>query len=212
IEQSESKVVFALVATEETLKKYPFDFNLRIAYEVVNNELKVSWHVQNQGNESMYFSIGAHPAFSTKLAADDEFSDYYLHLEHNEGIETLLFDQHKGQVFEEKEVIMEKLKLLPLSADLFAQYGALIIEGETGITLASYNHDREVEVKFNNFPYVGIWTAVKQDGTPGDFVCIEPWYGHGDVVLAPQEIKDKKGIQTLGAHEAFEASYQMFFR
>ena len=29
----------------------------------------------------MPFSIGAHPAFSTKLGADDEFSDYCLHLE-----------------------------------------------------------------------------------------------------------------------------------
>lgn len=212
VEQATDLVWFELKATDETRENYPFDFVLRIGYELEGETLVVKWKVLNEGENVMPFSIGAHPAFSTKLGSEDEFSDYYLHFENNEGVHTYLFDDESGRVYEEKEEIIDKLKLLPLSKELFEEYPTLIIENETSILLGCYNHDREVSVRFEGFPYVGLWSPINRDGEIADFICIEPWYGLGDTVEAPQEMMNKKGIELLKPNSTFEACYSMTFK
>ncbi|WP_195932433.1 aldose 1-epimerase family protein [Turicibacter sanguinis] len=212
VEQGSDTVWFELKANDVTREMYPFDFVLRIGYILEDETLAVKWQVLNHNEEVMPFSIGAHPAFSTKLASDDEYSDYYLHFETNEGISTYLFDNETGRVYEEKEQIIDKLKLLPLSKELFEEYPTLIIENEAAITLRCYNHEREVVVRFDGFPYVGIWSPINALGEIADFVCIEPWYGVADTVGEPQELMSKKGIQVIEPHSMFEASYSMTFK
>lgn len=212
ISQESDSVWFELTPTDATREKYPFEFVLRIGYVLEDETLAVKWNVLNNGEEVMPFSIGAHPAFSTKLEADDEFSDYYLHFESNDGITTYLFDNESGRVYDEKEEIVEKLKLLPISKELFEEYPTLIIENESAITLGCYNHDREVEVRFEGFPYVGIWAPINGEGQIANFVCIEPWYGMADTVDQPQNLTEKKGIQLLSGNSTFEAGYTMTFK
>lgn len=212
VEQGSDTVWFELKANDVTREMYPFDFVLRIGYVLEDETLAVKWQVLNHNEEVMPFSIGAHPAFSTKLASDDEYSDYYLHFETNEGISTYLFDNETGRVYEEKEQIIDKLKLLPLSKELFEEYPTLIIENEAAITLRCYNHEREVVVRFDGFPYVGIWSPINALGEIADFVCIEPWYGVADTVGEPQELMSKKGIQVIEPHSMFEVSYSMTFK
>lgn len=209
---SEEKLWLELSSNEASLAKYPYPFSLRIGYELDGSQVTVKWEVENTGESEMAFSIGAHPAFSTKLEGEDALSDYYLHLETNEKVETYLFDSANGLIKDEKEIIMPDLKLIPLSTDLFEEYPTLILEGETGLTLKSYNHDHGVEVKFEGFPYVGIWSPVSSDGEEAPFVCIEPWFGMADTNAAPGELGNKKGIQKLGASKTFEAAYCMIFR
>lgn len=212
VSQEADSVWFELKANDVTLANYPFEFVLRIGYVLDGETLSVKWNVLNNGEDVMPFSIGAHPAFSTKLNDADEFSDYYLHFEANEGINTFLFNNETGLISEEKTEIIEKLKLLPLSKELFEEYPTLIVENETAITLGSYNHDREVAVRFDGFPYVGIWAPINNEGKIADFICIEPWYGMADTVNVPQEIMNKKGIQTVAPHSTFEAGYTMTFK
>lgn len=212
VEQASDMVWFELKATDATRGVYPFEFTLRVGYVLEDATLAVKWQVLNEGEDVMPFSIGAHPAFSTKLASDDEYCDYYLHFEANEGVSTYLFDNETGRVYEEKEEIIDKLKLLPLSKSLFEEYPTLIIENEAAITLGCYNHDREVVVRFDGFPYVGIWSPINAEGEIADFVCIEPWYGVADTVDTPQEVMNKTGIQTVHPHSTFEASYSMTFK
>ncbi len=208
ISSDETHVTFSLKSTEETLAKYPFAFELRISYELVERELKVSWQVINESDETMYFSIGAHPAFST---LGHSLNDYYLHFKKNDTLETFLFDDASGLIFDEKETIIEGIKLLPLGEELFKEFPTIILEDESEITLGSYNHDHEVVVTFEGFPYVGIWTPVGPNGA-APFVCIEPWFGLADTVTTPQELKNKKGIQKIEQNGEFSAMYSMNFR
>lgn len=212
ITHTETNVWFELKSNPQTLEKYPFEFILRIGYELEEETLKVKWEVLNTSADKMPFSIGAHPAFSTKLQEGDNFSDYYLHFENNEGVKTRLFDNETGRVFDETEEIIDKLKLLPLSKALFEEYATLIIDGETGVTLGSYNNDREVVLKCDGFPYLGIWAPINREGDIADFVCLEPWYGLADGVSEPQELMSKRGIQVLDAQETFKTQYTMTFK
>lgn len=78
--QTESSAVFILTDNAETLKNYPFQFELRLKYELIENSLKVSYSILNKSQEIMPFSIGAHPAF----AIEDSFSDYSLQFNETE--------------------------------------------------------------------------------------------------------------------------------
>ena len=63
VAQSENKVVFALHDSEETLKVYPYHFNLAVSYRLDGNKIHVIWHVENTDKREMHFQIGGHPAF-----------------------------------------------------------------------------------------------------------------------------------------------------
>jgi len=212
ISQTDQEAWFELKAGKETLAQYPFQFRLKIGYELKGEKVIVNWEVNNLNDKVMPFSIGAHPAFSTQLQKEENLSDYYLHFETNEGVETYQFDHLSGLASEEKVEIIEKLKFLPLSQGLFEDYPTLIMEGETGITLKSYNHDHEVRVAFSGFPYVGIWSPINAKGEVAPFVCIEPWFGMADTVTKPQDIVKKKGIQLLEPKKTFIAQYSMEFK
>ena len=61
--QTADTIWFSLHSNEETMEKYPFAFVLKIGYNLTGNELKVMWKVENPDTKTLYFSIGAHPAF-----------------------------------------------------------------------------------------------------------------------------------------------------
>jgi galactose mutarotase-like enzyme len=64
IAKSDTKVTFALNESEETLKNYPYKFNLAITYRLDGNKIRVIWHVENTDSKEIHFQIGGHPAFN----------------------------------------------------------------------------------------------------------------------------------------------------
>ena len=67
ISQTKEKVTLALHESEETLKVYPYRFNLAITYRLEGNKVHVIWHVENTDSREIHFQIGGHPAFNTKF-------------------------------------------------------------------------------------------------------------------------------------------------
>ena len=55
---------YVLKSNEETLKKFPFEFELYISYEIDENKLTTKYKVINKSNELMIFGLGGHPAFA----------------------------------------------------------------------------------------------------------------------------------------------------
>ena len=51
----ETSVTYLLRSDDETLRQYPFEFELRITYELKGNSLLVSYNVRNMGEKPMYF-------------------------------------------------------------------------------------------------------------------------------------------------------------
>ena len=54
---------FLLCSNEETKEVYPYDFELYISYRLEGKKIHVDWKVKNPSEETIYFTIGAHPAF-----------------------------------------------------------------------------------------------------------------------------------------------------
>ncbi|MCT7910526.1 aldose 1-epimerase family protein [Arcobacter lacus] len=188
-------IEFRLKSDEKSLEFYPFFFELNIGYKLDKNSLIVSYKVKNKSDEKMYFSIGAHPAFNTQVGDFLEF----------ENIKTTkrYFLDEKGLIYKNQDLNLENSKLY-LDKDLFKD-DALVFNDSNikQITLKNIENKSMVKVKFDNFPYLGIWS--KPNDAP--FVCIEPWFGVADEENANQKIEDKKGILSLEKEEEFFCFY-----
>ena len=188
-------IEFRLKSDEKSLEFYPFFFELDIGYKLDKNSLIVSYKVKNKSDEKMYFSIGAHPAFNTQIGDFLEF----------ENIKTTkrYFLDEKGLIHKNEDLNLENSKLC-LDKDLFKE-DALVFNDSNikQITLKNIENRSRVKVKFDNFPYLGIWS--KPNDAP--FVCIEPWFGVADEENANQKIEDKKGILSLEKEEEFFCFY-----
>ncbi len=57
-------ITFWIEDNKMTRRNFPFAFCLEITYRLKENTLAESWRVFNRGEETMFFSIGGHPAFA----------------------------------------------------------------------------------------------------------------------------------------------------
>ncbi|MBF7071520.1 aldose 1-epimerase family protein [Aliarcobacter butzleri] len=196
IVQNEADFIeFRLKSDEKSLEFYPFFFELDIGYKLDKNSLIVSYKVKNKSDEKIYFSIGAHPAFNTQIGD-------FLEFENLKTTKRYFLDE-KGLIYKNQDLNLKNSKLY-LDKDLFKD-DALVFNDSNikQITLKNIENKSRVKVKFDNFPYLGIWS--KPNDAP--FVCIEPWFGVADEENANQKIEDKKGILSLEKEEEFFCFY-----
>lgn len=60
-----ASVTLVLKSNAQTLRVYPFDFQLSFTYQLKGNTLEIKQQFTNHSTESMPFSTGLHPYFST---------------------------------------------------------------------------------------------------------------------------------------------------
>lgn len=204
-EQTEStptRAVFTLAASDATRAVYPYEFTFQIIYNLDGPDLRVTYRVVNEDKQTVFFSVGAHPAFNVPFRAGDTYEDYYLEFEKEEPLETHRLSS-AGYFTGETERIETNGNQLPLTKHLFDQ-DALVFKNLTSrrVTIRSDKHEYAVTVEYPTFPYLGIWAK------PGaSFVCIEPWLGCADSEGKPKPIERKELIQHVEPGEVVEASF-----
>lgn len=208
-EETKHTVTFQYESRGRHVKQYPYEFTARIRYELLENGLKISWEIDHDGEDTMYFSIGGHPAFRIPLVEGEQTSDYSLTLTPFTEHLPVQYELRNSLVREkEKGIQLEPIQLRP---ELF-QHDAMIFSHINRVSLTS-GAGHGVEVDLTRFPFVGIWSPYDQEkGTMAPFVCIEPWYGIAEREGTNGQYKEKFGIQTLEKNETFHAAYTIFFK
>lgn len=208
-EETEHTVTFQYESRSRHMKQYPYEFTARIRYELLENGLKISWEIDHDGDDTMYFSIGGHPAFRVPLVAGEQAADYSLTLTPSTEHLPVQYELRNSLVREKgKGIEIEPIQLRP---ELFQQ-DAMIFSHINRVSLTS-RAGHGVEVDLTGFPFVGIWSPYDQEkGTMAPFVCIEPWYGIADMEGTNGQYKEKFGIQMLEQNETFHATYTVFFK
>lgn len=204
IEKTDNSITFQLLSSEDTLKVYPYKFDLRITYKLVDNGVNVIYTVKNIDNKTINFSIGAHPAFMCPVDSNETLEDYYLELDQKETSEIMLLDLSTGLFNGKREAYLNDNNIIPLNKETF-QRDALVFDDlkSTKVSIKSKNHNKSLTMDFTDFPYMAFWAPA----TGAPFVCLEPWYGHADLLGFNDEFKNKAGIQTLNVDESFECNY-----
>lgn len=200
IEQSHRHALYQLKSNEKTLENYPYEFLLTTEFIIIDNSVQITYTVKNPSNETIYFSLGFHPAFNWPLTTGDNKENYYIEFETKETANRILFEN--GFITGESKPWLKEEKKLDLCDDLFKD-DVLIFKNLNSqkAWLKSKAHNKSLQVEFKDFPYLGIWT---KPGNP--FVCIEPWFGIADNINSPRPFVDKEGIQKLTANKNFECT------
>ncbi len=186
---------FSLKSSEETKRGYPFDFELYVEYRLDGKTLIVSNTVCNMGEKTMYFSLGAHPAFNIDIGDIIEFSHY-------ERLAPLLLDD-AGLYIKEDVALIEHGNRLVTTENIFDN-DALFFRNLKSNSARIIKKDGTplLEMTFGGAEFLGLWAKPR-----APFVCIEPWCGICDNINVSGKIEEKPYIKSLEAGEKFVFSY-----
>lgn len=188
---------------------YPFRFQAVIYYTLKEDSLHVRWEIINEHKKTMYFSIGAHPAFNVPLSQGEKAEDYTLTFSPAAGQQVKRYELVNSLVKEKES--LEEIEPVSIRASLFKQ-DAFIYSHIDRVSLRSSESGHGVEVDLSGFPFVGIWSSYNEKtDTMAPFVCIEPWYGIADTTNATGSLAEKMGINKLAAGGQFNAAYNVTF-
>ena len=203
ISQTETKVTLALHESEETLKVYPFRFNLAVTYRLEDNKIHVIWHVENTDNQEIHFQIGGHPAFNVPGGKLDGI----IKLDNDQPMDSL-----KSYIDGSHDMVEVPLEadggVMKLNDNFFRNDSVKIHKCQTHrAMLMDINGEPAVTVEYKA-PVCAFWSPYGKDAP---FVCIEPWYGLGDPRDFKGEFKDKPLMNHLLPGASFMGKYTIIF-
>lgn len=198
IDKTENSATFSLQSNEETLKKYPFDFELLLIYTLNENTLDIAYKVINKSETKMPFSIGAHPA----IALPENFENYSFKFEKEEDLKYSLLEN--DLISNKTESLQTIENLVPLNYKLFENDALVFKTLESNSLTILENSKSYIKVDFEDFPSLGIWTKDQ-----ASFVCIEPWFGYSDTAENSGDLFEKEGILILDAKQTFNSKFSI---
>jgi len=183
------KLVLELAADENTLQQYPRRFVFQVCYTLRDAVLEVAYQVENRDEKAMYFGLGGHPGFQVPLEAGKVFSEYRLRFARRCNPVRIGFSEDCFLNGEDTPYPLEKGTVLPLHHGLFDEDAIVLKDMAREVTLEADGSSRSVTVRFEDFPYLGIWHWPRSEA---GYVCLEPWSSlpsrHGQIaVLEAQE-------------------------
>lgn len=202
---SETKCSFSLKSNENTLAIYPFEFDFKTSFELVENTIIISHEVENTGNDTMYFSLGEHPAFNCSLIDKNAKHDQcYLEFEKEETAQVSLITKD-GYIAPETQNYIKNSAIIELPPTVFDK-DALVFKkmNSKKVTIINKSEGKLVTVAYKDFPNLGIWAKPM-----APYVCIEPWIGYADSPDSNHQLKEKEGVISLASKETYSASYSI---
>lgn len=212
VDKGDDRVTLTLTENEETLKNYPFKFNLMVTYFLEGNQLKIKFHVINNSDKVMPFGLGFAPGFNLPLADDKfKFSDYHISfLPEIQELTQFEIIENKFRNGKVEPVKKAQNSVLPLAYSEFKE-GCILVNnpGLTSGTITSEKSEHEIKITLEDFPYVGIATIPEEKAK---FVCIELLNGLPDKKSSDLiEWADKEGNNLLEAGEQKEFQTTLTF-
>lgn len=198
-----NKATFKLASNEKTKGLFPYDFILKVVYELTGNVIRIHWIVENPTNGTIYFQVGAHPGFNyVDFHPEDKVKGYFK-MNTNELKYKLIGS--KGCLNVEKEYVLKAEDgFYPITADMFDHDALVVEEGQiTSISLCDKQKKPYITMNFDA-PVTGLWSPTKKNAP---FVCIEPWYGRCDRENFTDDFSKKDHVNKLEAGKTFHTSY-----
>lgn len=203
IRQGEDRVTLALHESDETLKVYPFCFNLAVTYRLEGNTIHVIWHVENTDKRDIHFQIGGHPAFNVPGMKDGDQLQGCITLDRKEPLVALKSYADGSHDMEDVPVEAE-YGVLEFNNHFFRNDSVKIHNSQVRQAILLDEDDQPaVTVNFRT-PVIAFWSPF---GKQAPFVCIEPWYGIGDPRGYDGEFKDKPLMNHLQPGASFMSEY-----
>ncbi len=173
--------------------QYPYPCTVGLSYNLTDTALEISYSVQNNGEQTMWYCIGAHPAIACEdldkcSIKFDKRETAFTPVKNAEG---LFQDENRVQR-------LNRTSVLDLNYSMFDNdviYFDKLVSRK--VTFREKNHTLAV-MTFSGFETLGLWTPA---GKRAPFLCIEPWCGSDDYDTDDGNFDHKRGIQKLDPNE-----------
>ncbi len=200
---SDTHKSFVLASSADTLKHYPFHFEFEVFFSIDEGILTICYEVRNVDDETLWFTLGSHPAFSLPLT-ETKLEDYYLQFEKNEQLDCY-FLENDLLCTSPITAFLNNTDRLDISAELFKN-DALIFKNiqSRSVAICHKHTGKRLTLHYDNAPHLGLWAKA---GAP--FICLEPWFSYDDSADVDGHLINKAGILSLAANEAFKTGYQI---
>jgi galactose mutarotase-like enzyme len=194
---------YVLKSNEETLKKFPFKFELYILYEVKGNKVTTKYRVVNKDDKQMIFGLGGHPAFY----CDYSSGKYRLEFEDIESeIEIYQLENGLVKLKPEKTSKFIKENRIFLDKKTFENDAIIMKNVKSNKIYLKTESQTVFAFEFNDFPYLAIWS--KPDAP---FICIEPWFNTADKIDSNGIFEEKEDLIELKPGQEFKSEYSVKF-
>jgi len=198
VEQTTDSVRFRLVSEAESMDIYPYFFVFDVCYSLTETGIVISYETQNTGTETMFYSVGGHPAFFL----DEPLENYYLEFDR-----AIQLDRHEliGSYFSGTTYNYGFSNRLDLNTELF-ENDAFVLKNPAfkSVSLKHTNGNKLVQMDCNSWTAIGFWT--KKDAP---FICIEAWWGWADHSDSNGKLEEKAGIRRLNPEEKERLDYEL---
>lgn len=195
---------YVLKSNQDTLKKFPFEFELYVSYEVIENKLKTKYKVVNKTDKLMIFGLGGHPAFACEYSS----GKYRIEFEKIED-EIEIYQLEDGLLKNKPEKINKFIKENRIFLDNKTfEKDAIIMKNikSEKVFLKTETNKKVLTFYFKDFPYLAIWSKPN-----APFVCIEPWFNTADKVSSNGIFEEKEDLIEIKPKQSFEAEYSVEF-
>lgn len=185
----EVSCAFVLRDSDATRTHFPFAFELRATFALDGDAIVETYEVTNRSIVAFSASLGGHPAFKWPLVDGVARDDHRLEFAFDEPASIRRLED--GLVKAEPLDTPVDGRMLALRDDLFVD-DAIIFDKLLSRSVRYYAPGTPtITVTFDDFPLLGVWSKL-----PGDFVCIEPWFGmtapvgfHGEYSTKPGQFE-----------------------
>lgn len=199
--KSENKIVFLHRFNEETLKQFPFEYELRIIYTLNGSSLRIDYSVKNLSKDEMYYSIGGHEGYY----CPEGIEDYSIIFEKPEMLDSTVLN---GNLLENFTINVGKNTCeLPLKYEYFAVDALSFLDLKSRkVSLKNRKTGEERLLEFKDHDVFFVWTK------PGaKYVCLEPWCGCPDFMDSEYDFRSKRSIIRLSGKEETTRTHTITF-
>ena len=182
--QEEDSAILLLKSTPDTLKNYPYEFEFRVVFTILENRLIVEYKITNISDKDMYCGVGAHEAYSCPEGVEA----YSIVFEQPEDLHANLIED--GYVSRKTQCMGKGIKELPLKNEYFAIDAIILFNLKSRkVSLKNMETGEMVKLDFEGHDFFLIWTK------PGaKYVCLEPWSTAPDFNDSDSDFTKKEGI------------------
>lgn len=205
--QADHEITFLLKADDQTLAVYPFSFELRVTYTLINNLIEERFDVTNTDNKEMIFGIGGHPGFNLPINDHIKKTDYYFKFDPS--IDHIKVPLKAPYIDWDNRSLMATDSLFEVSDDLFKDDAWVFqLKGANKVSIRTDKSNYHINVKMDNAPFVGLWSQYPKTA---NYMCIEPWWGIADTLDASGKLEEKRGMNHLEPGHTWENGFAIAF-
>lgn len=204
LEKSDERIVLFDRYDDDTLKLYPFKYEMKVIYQLNGKSYDTIIYVKNVDDVSFKYNIGGHPGINCPLFKGERFEDYRIFFNKKETFKSPSLAE--GGTLDFDHPYSEFINIDQINLD----YKYFLIDAIVNRNLKSdkiyllNQNDHGIKLTYKGFNTIAFWTR------PGSkFLCFEPWKGYADMYNSNHDFLTKDDLVEILPGEEKEVSFNL---